>query len=53
MTSFEQPIFDQNFDNFDQPNPIMETMQNDNQNDSYTEIDPNENKMQVDQKSMP
>lgn len=27
-----------NFDNFDQPNPIMATMQGDN--DSYTELAP-------------
>lgn len=43
-----------NFDNFDQPNPIMATMQSDNipDNLSYTDMDPNENKdkMIVDKK---
>lgn len=43
-----------NFDNFDQPNPIMATMVNQDENNeqipdnlSYTDMDPNENKDQM------
>lgn len=41
--AFDQPLNNngQNFDNFDQPNPIMATMQGGlGDNDSYTEVAP-------------